>query len=236
MARILEVREVCERALRKIGTFSIRDSAANPAEFEEARLWLDMVVGNLAADQATWWLVPTTAQVTLVAGQADYDLLLSLPAGDPASHVVSVKAVNTTSGDRLDVAMNRRWEWEQREPTRTASVPEVVYIDRNPAPVLRVWPTPAAPLTHRLEIVFQRVSPNLTSGEAGERLSWFPEAWNLYLVVALAAQIGNGPVRKLPADEVRDMQIEAQRLLDRLQSYAGDERADQPRRIAYNDF
>ena len=53
------------------------------------------------------------------------------------------------------------------------------------------------------------------------------------LLLALAAQIGNGPVRKLPADEVRDMKAEAGGLLTDLEAYEDHEQANEPRRVEF---
>jgi hypothetical protein len=238
MARILEIREICERALRKIGAFSIRDSGADAAELDEARLWLDMVMGHLASRRRAWWLVPATAPVPLVAGQASYTLAAGagLPAGDPMASAVSAAAVQLADGQRDDVQIARRWEWEARDVTRTGGAPLMIYIDRTPAPQMLVWPTPTEPVTHRLEIVFQRVSPNLTTGTPTERTLQFREAWNLYIVTALAAQIGDGPVRKLPGDEVRAMQMQAERLLFDLEAFDAHEQASEPRLVAYHGF
>jgi hypothetical protein len=62
------------------------------------------------------------------------------------------------------------------------------------------------------------------------------ENWHLFLVTALAAEIGNGPVRKLPADEVREMQVTAKALLYDLMDYDSHEQADEPRLVAVNPF
>ncbi|MBU8540182.1 phage adaptor protein [Falsiroseomonas tokyonensis] len=236
MARILEIRELCERALRKIGSYSINDSGARPREMEEARFWLDMVVAAVAARRRIWWLVPATAPIQLTAGQASYNLTAVLPHGAPVSHVVAVYLVNLEDGSREQVDNVRRSEWEARAAEITSGPPQMVHIDRLPDPTLQVWPTPTAPLTHRLDVVVQRCSPDLTQGASTEKLLGFREAWNLYLVTALAAQLANGPVRKAPADEVRDMQLEAARLLSDLEAYDAHEQANEPRRVAYNDF
>jgi hypothetical protein len=237
MARILEIREICERALRRIGTYSIRDSGADAAELEEARLWLDMVMGHLAARQRTWWLTPETAQVPMTVGVADYPLASALPAGDPLSATIMVKAVDLASAQRDDVHLARRWEWEARTEVQPDSGRQwMVYVDRTPSPVLRIYPTPVDPLTHRLEVVFQRVSPDLTTGPVTEKVLKFRQAWNLYIVTALAAQIGNGPVRKMPADEVREMQSQAKDLLFDLECFDSHEQAGEPRLITYNEF
>lgn len=236
MARILEVREVCERALRRIGSYSIRDSQADAAEMAEARHWLDMLMGHVAARRRTWWLVAETASVTLTIDEPDYVLSAVLPDGDAMSSVISVTAVNLETDARDPLEVWRRWEWEERDATLVTGPPRAVYIDRSSTPTMRVWPTPSDPLTHRLDVVFQRVSPNLVTGAASERITAFREQWNLYIVTALAAQIGNGPVRKLPQDEVREMQGQAESLLFDLECFDAHEQAGEPRLIAFNEF
>jgi hypothetical protein len=237
MARILEIREVCERALRKIGTFSIRDSQADAAEVEEARFWLDMIMGHLAARKRTWWLAQETAPITLIAGQADYPMAAVLPAGDPMAFPILVTRVTLDDGRRdPDITIARRREWEAREAAVTTGPVRMVYIDRSTSPVLRVWPTPSEPVFDRLDLVFQRVSPDLTRSAPTERVTKFREAWNLYIVTALAAEIGDGPVRKLPADEVRALKTDRDRLLFDLEAYDDHEQAGEPRRTAFHDF
>lgn len=237
MARILEIREVCERALRKIGSYSIRDSGADAAELQEARYWLDLVVGHVAAMRRMWWLVPDTATITLIDGQTDYELTALLPSGDPFAFPVSVTSIRTETDVRDPVCLWRRWEWEARDAAVVTGRPQAVYIDRDPeAPVMRVWPAPTAPIDWHLEMVFQRVTPDFTAGASSERIVRIREAWNLYLVTALAAQLGNGPVRKLPADEVRDMKQEAADLLMDIEKFDIHEHADEPRRVAFHDF
>ncbi len=236
MARMMEVREVCERALRKIGAYSIRDTGADAAELAEARYWLDMVVGHVSTGRRrSWWLVEQTVPLTLVAATTAYDLTDLLDLDAPIAHVITVTAVETVSGRRTPVDIARRWMWEERDVDESGP-PAMVYIDRGREPTLNVWPTPVAPVAHRLDMVIQRESPDLTAGAVTEKLTKFRDAWNLYLVTALAAQIGNGPVRKLPQDEVRDMKVEAERLLFDLEAFDAQEQANEPRRVTFHDF
>lgn len=236
MARTMEVREVCERALRKIGTYSIRDTGADAAELAEARHWLDMVVAHVTTGRRrTWWLVQQTIPLTLEAGVIAYDLTDLMSGASPISHVIKVTAVETQTGRRTPVDIVRRWMWEERDISESGP-PAMVYIDRGTEPTLNVWPIPTSPVTHSLDLVIQRESPDLVTGVVTEQMAAFRNAWNLYLVTALAAQLGNGPVRKLPQDEVRDMQAEAERLLRDLEAFDAHEQANEPRRIMFHDL
>lgn len=236
MARILSTREICERALRKIGAFSINDTAARAEELEEARLWLDMMLGHRAATKRAWWLVPETQAVTLTAAISSYGLKDAL-AGDPdILAVVGAWAVSTDGSlTRTPLAIARRPEWENRSVT-TGGPPALVYIDRTDSPVLQVNPIPAAPIAHTIEVVWQRQPSDLVAANWTTPNRDFREAWNMWVVSALAAELADGPVRKAPGDEVRAMRADARRLLDELEAWDAQEHADEPRRTAYNDF
>lgn len=239
MSRLLTVNEVCERALRKIGEFPINDTAAPGPQMDEARWWLDMVVGHIAATKRRWWLVPSTAAITLTPGTVEYPVASALGEARGILHIISAWRVSLTDpSDREEVAILRRREWEERTGAGTTGIPESVYVDRTDTPTIRLHPTPAAPIQHRLEVVYHRFAPDLTprSGRSHTPMEGLRQSWNLALVHALAAEIGNGPVRKLPGDEVRDMQDTARRLLDDLDAYDAHEQADEPRRVAYYDF
>lgn len=239
MSRVLTVSEICERALRKIGVVSINDSAAPGGYVDEARWWLDMVVGHIVAKQRRWWMVPVSHAVTLTAGQAEYPAATSLGEAAGIMHVVSVWRVSLTdASDRAEVTIMRRSEWEGREAAGSTGIPEAVYVDRADKPTIRVHPTPSAPILHQLEVVYHRFGPDYSPRVSNPNmpLDAMRQTWNLAIVHALAAEIGNGPIRKLPADEVRDLQLTAKRLLDDLDAYDAHEQAGEPRRVSYNDF
>lgn len=243
MPRVLQVREVAERALRMIGAFSINDEGADPAELDEAMFWLDMLVGRVGARQRAWWLVPVTRLVPLTAGQEAYDLAALLAEQQGIQAVVSVRRVARLDGreEALEEGQDgagvlRRTEWEALDRIAPAGVPRAVHIDRAERPTLRVWPKPASPPTHDLRIVYQRFTADVTALGPTQRVPDVRQTWNLYLVVALAAWLGNGPVRKLPADEIRDLQQREASLLDELEAFDAQEQAAEPRRVAYNDF
>lgn len=240
MSRLLSINEVCERALRKIGAFSINDAGADAASMEEARWWLDMVVGHIAATNRRWWLVPDTVPVTLTAGTAIYPVTTAIGSAAAVGilHVVSAWRVSLTDeSDRVPVSILRRREWEEREGAGDAGLVDGIYVDRADIPTIRVHRTPADPVGHRLDVVYHRFAPDLSprAGRAHVPLAGLRQSWNLALVHALAAEIGNGPVRKLPGDEVRDMQQTARRLLNDLDAYDAHEQANEPRRVEFYD-
>lgn len=112
--------------------------------------------------------------------------------------------------------------------------PNFVYIDRGPKPSISFSPAPDAGGPYTVRILFQTYSPDFVSGQGYTSQSQMRETWNLYRVTALAAQIGNGPVRKLPADEVNDMKKEAASLLTDLENWDDDEQAGSGRVTFFN--
>ncbi len=236
MARQLSVGEICERALRKIGSYSIRDTGARADEMAEARLWLDMVVGHVASLKRTWWLVPSTQRLTLVAGVAAYRLSGTLPDDPSIQHVVALYRVTLATGAREPLGIQRRQEWEERDTTLSAGDVVDAWIDRSRDPVLQINPAPPDPVTEAIDVVFQTFAPDRSSGTYTQKIEQIRDGWNLFLVHRLAAEIGNGPVRKLPQDEVRDMQRTADDLYSELAAYDDHEQADEPRLVAPNPF
>jgi hypothetical protein len=263
MAHLLSVGEVVDRALGKIGQKATRSSGARAADVEEARYWLDMLVGHQSARQRWWPLVPGTATFTLTAGDSSYDLMASIgatQAPNGIAFVIRVILYNLATGQDIhEIPIVRRQEFELRnfpEATKAQDVspwtwdtedrsgvgpdqagpPNVCYITRDQNPVMHLSPAPDALVTYGVRVLFQSYSQNAVTTEANDRLDSIRSTWNLWLVTALAAQIGNGPVRKLPADEVRDMKQEARDLRTELEAYDAHENQNRGKRIAYTDF
>ena len=225
---------VLQRALRKIGAYPTSSSGAKPMEMEEARYWFDMMVGHLAARKRTWWLVPETATFPLVAGQKEYALADLMPMDDIEDGLQAVVAVwvdDATAGATLgQVSILRREEYEAEVgySANATGAPSSCYIDRAQRPTLRFIQAPDDARSYRVRIVYQTYAPDLRTGRDIQKLERFRTTWTLYLTLALAAQIADGPVRKLPRDEVQDMKRDAAAALHDLESYDDHEQHDDP--------
>lgn len=238
MAQVFSVRQFCELALRKIGAFAIADSGARAREVEVARHWLEMIVGHQAAKKRTWWLVPGTATLTLREGVASYDLtdeigIAQAPQG--VEFVVSAHLYDTDTGDLIhEISLLPRTDWEDITQRSREGEPEVAYINREQRPTMLVSPVPNGVRNIEARIVFQSYAANFISAALTDRTTLgIRSSWNLWLVAALAAAIGNGPVRKLPADEVKDMRREADRLLAELEAYEDHDQSNALERVAF---
>lgn len=241
MARLLTIREICERALRKIGSFSMADTGADPAEMEETVLWLDMIVSHLASSTRAWWLVPATASITLTAGETSLNLAQAVGTSQAPYGVqfpISATILRSTSVYEEPIKIFKRFEWDAIEDKTETGAPEAIFIDRLRDPTLFWNPLVAADdtTTYTLKLTFQSFTQDLTAANLESKATQLHNAWNLYLVAALAAEVGDGPVRKLPQGEVDRMRVQVRKLEDELLSFEALQHADEPRQVAYNDF
>lgn len=262
MSTVYSIETIIDRALRKVGAFAIRQAGPRPEEVEEARYWLDMTVAHEASRARTWWLVENSATFLLTTGIDTYNLpsvLGGTQAPDGVQFVVMAVLYDLKTGqDICELPIVRREEWEQRslpidlsgiarqrdtdvggfdsdtpQPAIAPGAPRFCYIDRMQSPTMHISPIPDK--GYGIRIVFQGFSPDFIAPATLSRQTKLRSAWNLWIVTALSAQIGNGPIRKLPADEVADMKREAQSLRDDLEAYEAQEQSNVPRVIRYYD-
>lgn len=236
MARHMTRRTIMERALRKIGSYSMADTGAQGREIEEAEYWLDMVIGHVASLRRTFWLVEETERLTVTAGQEEYLLRTALASAPKIQALVALKWVDLSTGERHDLGLARRIEWEERGGTLSAGYPQMAWVDRTRDPTLHLYPVPPDPVTYAVDVIYHVFAPDQIGGGVNAKLDGWRDNWNLYLVTALAAELADGPIRKAPADEVRALRQDAERMYFQLVDYDGAERADEPRRVVYNDF
>lgn len=229
MSLILPSKEVCERALRKIGSFSINDVAADPEELAESLYWLDMLVAQFVGLRRVPWLVQATFSFALTANTASYDLETAIGASYPDDGIVSFLSAWIRDSSGLDdpIKLLRRAEYEAISDKDSSGTPDFVYIDRLGTPTAYVNPVPAN-TGYSLRLVAQSYAPDLTKN-SGNNAHGFAAEWNMFLVLGTAALIGDGPVRKLPATEVDRIKVAAGTLEKKLVAYALPERVG-PRR------
>jgi len=226
---------LCERALRKIQAFSINETAARPEYMHEALIWLSLLLDHLSGTQRRYWLLSETMSVPLnVANQRTYDNIDTLVGSSwPANGVgMPVMAwIETTGGqNRWPLQIVRREEFE--EVSRTAQSGEPIYVYFDPAvdpdlsPKFSVYPVPAV-ATYIMRVIFQlmpnRVAPATVSGAipkpSGKADHGLRRSWQMWAITALAAELGDGPIRKLDGSTIRAWRDEAEAMLTDLESY-----------------
>jgi hypothetical protein len=245
MSRIFTVREIVDRALRKIGAYSIRDQGADGDEAIEAMFWLDMMVARRFSNQRTFMVSPATINVPLTTNVSSYTI-------DAISPVVNTEAgaVEYVSGcylvcdngngqptrRELKMVERQRFEDEVRGTTKTGW-PCSVYISRGVPVVLQIHPIPVftTPTTWSLDLVVQRAPMDFTL-EDEERAMRMRSCFNMWAVVELAYWCGTGAVRRLGRDQTDAWKDEADELWADLIAADMQENISDPPRTGYNDF
>lgn len=232
MAAQLSIQLICERALRRIGSFALRDSEADPEEVAESMYWLDLVVSHLAGTRRPVWLVPATLELPLTAGTESYDL--SDITDYPVDGVLfPIDAwLRDPAGRDSHVELIRRKQYESIEDKDREGETSVAYIDRLKERQIYVHPV-IDTTGYTLRILAQTYSPTYKpEADPGIKTPHgFTPEWQLWMVTALAAEIGDGPVRRLPGNEVTALRNRAAQLLVELQE-SNRETVSRPRRTA----
>lgn len=232
MPTLLSVRSLCERALRKIGAFSIRDTEADPEEMAETMFYLDLLVAHVTGTRRVFWLVPATLELPLLADTAEYDIadITDYPTDGVAFPINAW--LRDSSGHDEPVELVRRRAYENIPDKDGGGAPQVVHIDRLTSKKVYVHPVPTdASYTLRIEAQVYSASYDVTENPNAEMRHGFGPEWQLWLIYALAAEIADGPVRRLPAPEVDRMRNTAARMLVELGD-SNRETVSMPRRTA----
>ena len=235
MSKLWKASGICERALRKIGAFSINDTAADAEELAEALYWLDLSVAELAGTGQCQWLIPTTLSIALSADTASYDLSAALGSSNPTDGVLFPIEAWIRDSDGLDTPIDiiRRRDFEDIEDKDKAGVTDRIYIDRL-ADDQNLFIYPVVDETgYSIRLLCQTYAPNMLSGtpEGGGNIEHgFSAEWQRWLILQNAADIGSGPVRRLPPGEITDIRQQAGIARAALMAYSNREKVSQPRR------
>ena len=230
MAEKLSAGGVAEQALRLIGAFTANDSAADPAEYEVAISALDMLVAELTGRHKFWWLVPATQTVALTAGKATYSLAALL---EPKLEFYE-RAYLVRSGLDSPLDLVRRSVYDEIADKTQTGTPGMVYVERADNPTAYVAPVPGSSGLS-LKLVGQRYAPDIAA-ERGAAPHLFPASWQRYLSHALAADIGNGPVRTLTKSRRDDFREVAKTAFAGLAAFSSREQIDRARFVSHNPF
>ena len=235
MSKLWKASGICERALRKIGAFSVNDTAADPEELAEALYWLDLAVAELAGTEQCQWLIPTTLSIALSANTASYDLSTALGTANPTDGVLfPIEAwIRDSNGLDTPIDIIRRRDFEDIEDKDKAGVTDRIYIDRlNEDQNIFIYPV-VDETGYSIRLLCQTYAANLGGTgltATGNIAHGFSAEWQKWMVLQNAADIGSGPVRRLPISETDRIRAEAGTSLTKLMAHSNREKVSQPRR------
>ena len=231
MAFIKSATEIATDALMKINEITPNDPAADATSLALAISWLDMALAHHLSTNYFWFLIPDQFTIALTAGDNDYDLLAELGASWPQDGLIfpiEAKLIDD-AGNPHGVDIIRRDKWDDLDQTTTGP-PDKVYFDRSSklTLVMRVHPMLATGVTGwSIRLTAQRYGTRLTGGGQNPSvLTDLSAAWNLWATTMLAAELGDGPIRRLDNTTITRWKGEAKQYLDDLKRFAGDQHAD----------
>lgn len=221
---MLTAADVAEGALRKVGALPPSMAAPNPRELRVALRELNTAVAHLAGTVELPW-VRRRYRIPLLPDVYEYDLTLPYPEGAdcPCGAVIDKwdwAYLILTDGRRKPLTL----QYERDHLNRELDVPEpgepcAVWIKRELVPwavldrqpiALEVAQGEDATTGLTLEIAGQHQAGDLTESDGRVELI-LPNAWQLYLTYACAAEIGNGPVRTLPDGRLDRLKADRER-------------------------
>lgn len=234
MSTLLTARQICDRALRKIGAFPITESAAGGEEVDEALFWLDLIVGELPGTIRSYWLLSEDIYLDLDPGVVSYDLADEVAdwPSQGVEHITEIWLENS-SGSRTPVKVVDRNFFDERSKIDSSGTTEIVHIDRTKTPILRPWPV-IATTGYRLGMVAQMLGPDVAPKEVTPKADratvehGLPHAWQMWLINQLAAEIGDGPVRKLASTTISGWRALNERKRTDLESFQNAEKQTTP--------
>lgn len=207
---LFSARKICELALRKVGAFTINDDSPDPAALAVALDFLEMEIANLAGGERLQWLVPATVEFALTADIESYVLETIAGSAFPSLGLAfPIEAYIVDADDNATpVDIVRRKDYEDITDKTASGTPDRIYIDRlaNEDKNLFVYPVPADS-TLSLRLVAQTyprtvLKPLSDQAGAGEVTHGFDRTWQMWMILATAYQIGDGPVRQIKADKL----------------------------------
>ena len=239
---LFSAREIGELALGKVGAFTPNDNGADETELDIAINHMELEIAELAGTERCQWLIPVTCEVTL---EPNVDLIEDLldELGDAApstqlAYVIAATIVDS-AGNETPITLIRRKQYEEIEDKTTSGEPEWIHIDRNnDEPRAFLYPVPAdlgdgtTGLT--LKLLIQTYAPSVLGAEsaqtAGDLRHGLDRSWQKWLVLQVAAAIGDGPVRQLTDQKLNRLIGQASASKAALLAYQNREKVSQRER------
>ena len=223
--RILSVRQICEMALQKIGAFSVNDTAADPVHLQRTAEWLDLSVQEFVGNTKCAWLTRRDISIPLEANKVEYDLRDAMGNELPPGGIIfpiSCTVRNTQYLRDLPVDLIDLKTYEEIEQKDQTGQPSAIYIDRLRDDMKMAVVGIPTDNTYTLYLTVQQYAPDLTrnGGETNHQMRAEYQKW---MVLQAAADVGNGPVRRLSMQVLQNIVSEAGTLRARLEAYANRE-------------
>ena len=230
---------LAENALRRVGSYGPKDTGADADHLSIALAALDAAVKELSGTVRLWWLVPANVELALVASENPIDITArsSVITADTFQFLVDAKikrAVGTGQVYDRDLKQITRREYNEIPDKAVTGYPDKIYINRTPlVPLIFLHPV-AFDANFTLIITYQTYAADQTK-DKGRVTTGLDQAWERWADYQVASDIGDGPVARLPSDELTRYERKAETARVRLEGFQNRE-ANWPPIGAFRDF
>ncbi len=233
-------REICELSLGQIGDYSPKDEGAEQFSMQRALKHLDMIISELAGSDLNWWLMEETYRFSWPADTRTERLADVMRDAYPTQGIIMPwKAQLLDEDGRLvdELPIVRRDVYDSVTDKDDVGQPELLYFDRLAMEAtVSVYRVPDVD-TWQIDLTAQTYARSVLgtqsqTDQAGNLQTGFAPEWRRYLVNQLAADIGNGPVRRVALATVKDWRAVAEDCLGKLQAWSNREKKSTPSRTA----
>ncbi|WP_341702623.1 hypothetical protein [Ferrovibrio sp.] len=249
MSYLFTAKQICEQALRKIGAYSVNDSAADPVELAIAMNWLDLIMAEFSGTTQVFWLVNNAVNLTLTTAVGSYTLPAALGADAPANGIQFINSATLVdeNGDRTPLTIFDYQTYNQVTNKQDAGDPTGVYIERLNSPVLYTYPTATFDTglgeSRIIELNIQSFANSVAADRATTRIQsegslqhGLRASWQRWAINRLARDLGDGPIRNLPSGRLDRLNDQAMLSEKKLLAFENRETFDAPIQTAYRDY
>lgn len=229
MSRVLTANDICARALRAIGQFPVTESAPDGENTREAMHWLDLIMAEVVGTGRMFSRFTRTLSMPITNGTQSYDFFSALGNDLPTDRIQYIVEafVEDEDGNRYPVEITTREKFEEVAQPDAEGAPCWLHVDRLATPTLRIYPTPSVTDTkeYTLKLVCQLFAPNVAPGgvtgtqPSGSVLHSMGQAWQRWLVLQLAHDLGSGPITKIGESSLARFERQARDARDKLEAF-----------------
>ncbi|MAX82421.1 MAG: hypothetical protein CL843_19865 [Crocinitomicaceae bacterium] len=197
-------RQIAEEALRKIGVYSINDREARPEHLQKALEWFAMILDE-AGVFGLPFLRDETLDIPLVEGQTSYPLSDAVAAGVifPLNAWLVHTSLGTVRG--IDLLTREDWDREVTSEAQTDGEPCNLFVSQVGLRTLLIdhIPTETVASEYKIRLRAQCYVENGPEAEDG-KYSQLPPMWNIWAIYSLARYLGDGTIKRLPAQTIAE--------------------------------
>lgn len=202
MAKLFNAREICTLALRRIGVVAKDDSSVADAILLTALQHLDMLLAEKAGTTRLWFLSPQELTFTYAADSESVDISSLLGANNRLDMLRA--AYDDDTDDEITLLRRAEFDIIKNGGALDYTSGRTLFVapDGDDTYTAYLRPVPTTALSIRVTGTKLSPSVSLATQSSATMAHGFETAWQRWMVYALAADIGDGPLARLPEERL----------------------------------